>query len=102
MASNSKANTTKKVVKTDVHDVVLNGVVKLIETNDIWTGTMTDLNSALGRVLGRKQATVLPGSPGALRMVLNRVINRIRNRSIGVKFVRTSDHTRTRLVKFTQ
>jgi molybdopterin biosynthesis enzyme MoaB len=98
MASNGKTNTTSN----DVHEVVLNGVLKVVNTNksDTWSGTMTDLSSALGRVLGRKEATVLPGSPGALRMVLNRVINRLRNRSIGVKFVRTTDHSRTRLVKF--
>jgi hypothetical protein len=94
MASNSKTNTTKN----DVHDVVLKGIIRLIERNDYWTGTMTNLNSALARVLSRKQREVLPGSPGALRSVLNRVVNRIRNRSISVKFVRTNDHSRTRLV----
>ena len=94
MASNSK--------KENVHDVVLNGVLQVVNSHskDTWMGTMTDLNSALGRILGRKRATVLPGSPGALRVVLNKVINRLRNRKLSVKFLRSTDHTRTRLVKF--
>lgn len=98
MASNSKTNT----VKNDVHEVVLNGVLKVVNNHkeSTWSGTMTDLSSALGRVLSTKEVTVLPGSPGALRVVLNRVVNRLRNRKVGVKFVRTTDHTRTRLVKF--
>ncbi len=100
MASNSKTNT----VKTDVNEVVLNGVLKVVNNHneDTWIGTMTELNSVLVRVLGRKAATVLPASPSALRVVLNRVVNKLRNRKVGVKFLRSTDHTRTRLVKFTR
>jgi hypothetical protein len=98
MALNSKTNTTS----VSVDDVVLNGILEVLSKSNskVWSGTMTELNSALVRVLGRKRSEVLPGSPGALRTVTNRVVNRLRNRKISVKFVRTTDHTRTRLVRF--
>ena len=97
MASNSS-----KVMSVD--ETVLNGVLSIINGNNArtWTGTMTELNSILKKVLGRRQSQVLPGSPGALRIVLNRVVNRLRNRRIGVRFARTTDHTRTRFVKFSR
>ncbi len=100
MASNSKTNTTN----VNVDDVVLNGILEVLKKNNakVWSGTMTELNSALVRVLGKRRSEILPGSPGALRIVTNRVVNRLRNRKVSVKFVRTTDHTRTRLVRFTR
>jgi hypothetical protein len=96
---------SKRVTRTtqiNVDDVVLNGILTVVERHDnrVWLGTMTELTSALVRVLGRRRSEVLPGSPGALRTVTNRVINRLRSRGISVRFVRTTDHTRTRLVRF--
>ena len=100
MASNSKKNNRKN----SIDDIVLNGVLMVIErhNDDVWMGTMTELNSALVRVLGRRRSEVLPGSPGALRVVMDRVVNRLRNRSVSVRFGRKTDHTRTRFVKFTR
>ena len=91
MTNNSKTNST--------NEMVIEGVLKVIN-NKNWSGTMTELNSNLSKVLGRKQSKVLPGSPSALRMVLNRVVNRLRCRGISVRFARTNDHTRTRYVRF--
>lgn len=91
MTRNNKITTT--------NEVVIEGVLKVIN-NKNWTGTMTELNSTLSKVLGRKQSQILPGSPSALRMVLNRVVNRLRVRGISVRFARTNDHTRTRYVRF--
>jgi hypothetical protein len=98
MASKSKTNITQN----NVDNVVLNGILAVIARNNtrVWSGTMTSLQSALVRVLGRRRSEVLPGSPGALRIVTNRVVNRLRNRRISVRFVRTTDHARTRLVRF--
>lgn len=95
MTSNSKENSAK--ISTD--NAVLNGVLMMVD-NDNWLGTMTDLNSVLVKVLGKKNSKMLPGSPGALRVVLNRIVNRLRSRGVSVRFGRTSDHTRTRYVKF--
>ncbi len=87
-----------------VNETVMNGIISVIDrsNNGTWTGTMTELTTALTRTLGRKKSEILPGSPGALRMVINRVVNRLRNRRISVRFARTTDHTRTRYVKFTR
>lgn len=97
MVSNSS-----KIMSAD--EAVMEGVLSIISNGNtkIWTGTMTELRATLNRVLGRKQAKVLPGSPGALRIVLNRVVNRLRNRRISVRFARTTDHARTRFVRFTR
>jgi len=88
----------------DVNEIVYRGVVSImkVQSGSRWTGTMTNLTTALNRVLSRRQRTLLPGSPGALRVVVNRVVNRLRNRGIGVRFGRTTDHTRTRFVRFTR
>jgi len=101
MVSNSKTN----VQVNSVEDVVFNGVMSVLSNvrkGSSWTGTMTDLNTALVSRLSRKDSKVLPGSPSALRVVLNRVVNRLRNRSVSVKFGRTTDNTRTRFVKFSR
>jgi hypothetical protein len=95
MASDSKQTIS-------VNEVVVQGVLSVInnQTDSIWTGTMTQLRSNLKKALDRKQSQMLPRSPSALRVVMNRVANRLRARGISVKFARTTDHTRTRFVKF--
>ena len=75
---------------------VLNGVLTVLDEYEVWTGTMTDLNKELVRNLGRQ--VKLPKSPSALRVALNRVVNRLRSRGISVKFGRTEF---MRYVKFT-
>jgi hypothetical protein len=86
----------------ETNEVIFRGVTSVIEqSGGIWKGTMTNLTTALNRVLSQRQRTLLPGSPGALRVVINRIANRLRNRGIGVRFGRTTDHTRTRYVRFT-
>ena len=86
------------------NEIVLNGILSVMERQNgrIWTGTMTTLTTALNKVLSKNERTFLPGSPSALRVVINRVVNRLRNRGIGVRFTRTTDHVRTRHVRFTQ
>jgi len=84
--------------KKNVDDTILSGVLTVLDKNRVWMGTMTDLNSQLVGELGRK--TALPRSPSALRMVLNRVVNRLRTRGVSVRFGRTTDHARTRYVRF--
>lgn len=90
--------TAKKSPRVSVDDMVVNGVMSVLDDNKEWTGTMTDLGTTLSRTLGR--GVTLPGSPSALRVVLNRVINRLRCRGVSVRFGRTKDHTRTRYVRF--
>jgi hypothetical protein len=103
MASRSKLNRTR-TAQVNVDGVVLTGIQAVLvrSTNRNWSGTMTELNMALVRVLGRKRSQVLPGSPSALRVVVNRIVNRLRSRGISVRFTRTPDHARTRVVRFSR
>lgn len=100
-----------KSVETNVvtvDDVVVNSVLEVLLGYGLmtkgarteWTGTMTDLRSELVKVVGRKNAATLPQSASALRVVLNRVVSRIRCRGVTVKFTRSTDSSRTRLVRF--
>ena len=86
------------------NEIVLEGILSIMErqVNGNWIGTMTNLTTALNKVLSKSERAFLPGSPAALRVVINRVVNRLRNRGIGVRFTRTTDHVRTRHVRFTQ
>lgn len=102
MAYNGKTNGRRIAAPNDVDSIIFRGVSSVVERKEsIWKGTMSELASALNRVLSKKQRTMLPGSPSALRIAVNRVVNRLRNRGIGVRFGRTTDHARTRFVRFT-
>lgn len=104
MPSRSKSTTRRTTVQPSVNDAVLTGVLTVLDRSNVrsWSGTMTELQIALVKVLGKKRSTVLPGSPGALRTVVNRVVNRLRTRGISVRFTRTPDHARTRFVRFSR
>jgi len=85
-----------------VDNLVLEGVLRSLETSHQWRGTMTELDSILARVYSRSQTKInnLPGSPSALRVVINRIANRLRARGVSVRFGRANDRIRTRFVKF--
>lgn len=115
MALNKKNTSENVSVKVD--DFVLQGVLKTLEKapsgtsstkNEFtihahqWRGTMTELNSNLIKAHNKNDVSNLPGSPSALRIVINRIANRLRTRGVSVKFGRTNDRTRTRFVKFTR
>ena len=101
---NKKESECKIMNNSNNSEVIFRGIISMMEgqSGSKWTGTMTNLTSALNRVLSRRQRTLLPGSPSALRVVINKVVNRLRNRGIGVRFGRTTDHARTRFVRFTR
>jgi hypothetical protein len=100
MASKSKKIVRKHTARFNLEDTILDSVLTIIRKNDkIWIGTMTALSEAIER-LNKNNAKKLPASPSSLRVVLNRVANRLRNRKVSVRFGRTTDHTRTRYVRF--
>lgn len=97
MTSNSKTNSRKSTS----NEIVFRAVQTIVKANTTWTGTMTELqNSILKLKLNQEEKTLIPKSPSSLRLVLNNVINRLRNQGIGVRFGRTTDSMRTRFVKF--
>ena len=92
MTSNSKT--------TNTSEIILNGVLTVLNKSKTWTGTMTSLSEELSKVLSKKEVKLLPTTPSALRHALNKVVSRLRNRRVSVKFIRTNDRMRTRCVKF--
>ncbi len=93
------SNKTNRRVRNDVSDVLFTSVKRMVSRRATpWVGTMTDLNSAVARVQGTKETLVK--SPYALRLVLNKVVNRLRNAGVSVRFLRSTSKNRTRLVKF--
>lgn len=88
------STTSKKVL--DTNDVVLQGVLKVCHSS--WHGTMTELLTSLKKVSTKQERSKLPVTPSNLRLVLNRIINRIRNKKISLSFYRLPDYNRTRYV----
>lgn len=87
-------------VEVNVDDVVVQGIASFKENGtEVWTGTMTALQKALSKSLGKRQAQFLPGSPSALRVVIDRSVRRLRARGVSVKFDRANDRIRTRIVQ---
>jgi hypothetical protein len=102
MTSRSKRKIQRNPVVSSAPSVVFNGISLVMQSNSKWFGTMTQLSWAISRVLNPKQRNLLPKSPSALRLAVNQVVNRLRNQGIGVRFGRTTDHSRTRFVKFSR
>jgi len=96
---NTKSKNSSIETELSVDDIVVNGIKQTFmnKPSGSWMGTMTELQSILNKSMGESN---LPGSPSALRVVLNRTVNRLRSRGISVKFARTTDSARTRYVKF--
>lgn len=93
-------NKTAINATTDVNEIVFRGIIAFMAKQYVWEGTITNLTSGLNKVLTRQQRSILPGSPSAMRLVINRVVNRLRNQGIGVTFSRATDRKRTRFVRF--
>ena len=84
----------------NVDDVVLSGILDILNKNGEFKGTMTSLSHKLEKRLTKNEILVLPKSPSALRIVVNRISNRLRNRRVKVNFKRSNNRVRTRLVEF--
>lgn len=82
-----------------VDNVIVEGFRSFASSNPNWQGTMTQLSKKISRTLSRSEKNYLPGSASALRKVIDRNLRRIRSRGISVKFARTPDRMRTRLVQ---
>ena len=99
MAYNSKKNEVSNVIFNTVKSV-LNQANKTYNQKTCWTGTMSDLDLFLRDNLKNNLPENWPGSPSALRIKLNSVVNRLRNAGMSIRFVRANNRTRTRLVRF--
>lgn len=94
----NKGNTMTDV---SVDDVVVNGIMESVNSiKNAPNMTMTQLGNVIRKNVASSYKNILPGSPSALRVVINRVTNRLRSRGISIKFIRSSDSNRTRYVTF--
>jgi len=67
--------------------MALHSIMNFIQDNIEWQGSMTELNSALKKYMGKKSITK---SPAAFRTILNSITNKLRSRKVSVKFGRTN------------
>jgi hypothetical protein len=67
-----------------------------------WSGSMTQLDRALRRVVSVRTLSNWPTSPSVMRKVVNGTIYSLRRSGVTVNFSRTSDHMRKRVVEFVQ
>ena|ERR1700743_2498848 len=85
--------------ESNVHDTIFHGVKTMLKRRSTpWVGTVSQLSQALQKRFG--QTKNWPGSASAFRVALNKVLARLRNAGVSIKFTRATDRTRTRLVKF--
>ena len=106
MTKTAKNNT--KTVPTFRPDQELSQTVRtrimtlLTRRNGSWDGTMTELSRAITTGIKRTVPSNWPKTPSLLRVVVNTVVPSLRSAGVSVKFGRTTDHSRTRFVRFTQ
>ena len=81
-----------------VDNLVLNRVLRELDNSEFF-GTMSSLRTRIVRICSKNQRTTLPQSPAALRVVLNRIANRLRSRGVSVSFGRTATTRFATLVK---
>lgn len=93
---------TMRVDRELVQNVQTRIITLLTRRNGSWNGTMTDLNRAITTGLRRATPNNWPKTPSVLRRVVNSVVPSLRKAGVSVQFGRTTDHSRTRFVSFTQ
>jgi hypothetical protein len=91
--------TVKVSVSPELSEAIQTRIITLLDRkNGSWNGTMTDLNAAITSGLRKTAPSFWPGSPSALRRVMNVVAPRLRRAGVRVQFTRDSSHFRTRIV----
>jgi hypothetical protein len=81
----------------DIDNLVLNQILSIVRYNNTdkvptreWKGTMTSLRKRILSKTNKLDKDLVPTTPQQLRLVMNRIANRIRTRGISVKFGRTN------------
>jgi hypothetical protein len=94
MASKRQLNSSTQ----NTNNALFQGITQLMRRRTHpWVGTMTELKQTLEtRAPYGITPTGWPASPSSFRMALNRVVNRLRNAGISVRFNRSTQ----RLVSF--
>lgn len=94
------SNRTVKTSKNEVKQAIVNGMKAVVGRRSTpWVGTMTELKEVLSN---RVEQNLLPGSSSALRMTLNTMTRRLKTAGLKVRFSRSTDRKRTRLVEISK
>jgi hypothetical protein len=105
----NKVKTTRSSTATGVYKnkdlagTIQARIVSLLgKEGGVWIGNMTELTRALENVSRKTTPENWPTSPSVMRKVINNAVYSIRRSGVRVKFTRTTDHMRKRVVEFTQ
>jgi hypothetical protein len=79
-----------------VDDMVLNAVVSYLSNVSEVKNTITNITKAMISNMPNKERKMFPTHPATVRVILNRITNRLRSRGITIQFSRGSDSMRTR------
>jgi len=85
----------------ELRNTVKDRILSLLNRkNGEWVGTMTQLDTAI--TSRRSVPENWPGSASALRRVVDAVVPSLRKAGVSVRFERTPDHDRKRMVVLTK
>jgi hypothetical protein len=92
--------TATTATKTNLDSVFVSGVARLLRNKaSTWTGSMTELEASLRKVV-RRQNVSWPSNPRAMRATVDRLLPDLKKAGVKVRFGRTNDHNRKRFVEF--
>lgn len=108
--NNMKANRTvstggvfkDKQLVSEIQERIIAVLSRKGGDNNKWIGSMTELDRALRNVIRTKTPSNWPSSPSVMRKVLNNAVYSLRRSGVSIKFSRTTDHMRKRVVEFVQ
>lgn len=78
-----------------VDNTIINAIVGFVKTNGEVSNNLTKIRSNLYRNIPASTRSILPKNAAALRVVLNRIFNRLKARGIRVNFNRSEQRVCT-------
>lgn len=81
----------------NINDAIMNSVLDLVNSQQEWTGTMTDLAAKIKNKIPKDFKSEFPKTPQTLRVSVNKIVSRLRARGVSVKFNKSHG---TRLATF--
>lgn len=105
--SSAKTKTKAKVLgNRDLINTVRNRIVSLLSSKggdtQTWTGSASELSTALRAIDRSTTPDNWPGSPSVMRQIINNSVYTLRRSGVRVNFSRTSDSARKRIIELVQ
>lgn len=90
---------SSKTVKANIDTEIMNAIIALLDKKNEISDTMTGFQNKLVKKISKRLRDRFPKSPAALRVVFNRISNKLRSRGISVVFSRSAISRVCTLVK---